>query len=67
MFAAVLIHDEDAAIKMMIELIENGVDPYHRDSLKQSPMFYAARDGKLKIIQFLIDQDLSVNDIDIYG
>jgi ankyrin repeat protein len=50
MFAAVLIHDEDAAIKMMIELIENGVDPHHRDSLKQTPMFYAARDGKLKVI-----------------
>ena len=34
MFAAVLIHDEKVAIKMMTELIENGVDPLHRDSLK---------------------------------
>ena len=55
MFAAVLIHDEEASIKMMTELIENGVEPHHRDSLKQTPMFYAARDGKLKVIQFLID------------
>ena len=44
-----------------------GVDPQHRDSLKQTPLFYAARDGKLQIIQFLIDQGLSVNDIDVYG
>jgi len=34
MFAAVLIHDEEASIKMMTELIENGVNPHHRDSLK---------------------------------
>ena len=30
-------------------------------------MYYAARDGKNKVCAFLINQDLSVNDIDVYG
>jgi ankyrin repeat protein len=30
-------------------------------------MYYASRDGKNKVCQFLINQDLNVNDIDVYG
>lgn len=30
-------------------------------------MYYAAKDGKLKLIQFLIMQGVEVNTIDTYG
>ena len=51
----------------MTNLIESGVDVLQKDSLKQTPLFYASRDGKAKVAQFLVEQGLSVQDIDIYG
>lgn len=51
---------------MTTKLIRLGVDPNQKDALQQTPLYYASRDGKLKIIQFLIDQGLSVNEEDIY-
>jgi ankyrin repeat protein len=55
LFTATTINDQDKSIKMLSYLIENGVDPMQRDNLKQTPVFYAARDGKVNVLQFLID------------
>ena len=52
---------------MITILIQLGVDFHQKDNLKQTPLFYAARDGKCKLIQFLIEQGLKTNDVDIYG
>ena len=49
-FSATVIKDQDIAIDMMKFLIESGVDPTQKDNLKQSSIYYAARDGKLKVI-----------------
>ena len=52
----------------MIQILcELGVDVTQIDSLKQSPLFYTSRDGKIKLSQFLIEQGSEVNQIDIYG
>ncbi len=48
-------------------LIQMGVEPEKKDLLKQTPLYYASRDGKLLLIKFLIDQGLNVNDFDTYG
>lgn len=66
-FSALTAPDEEQAVKMMGVLVQLGVDLNQKDNLKQSPLFYAARDGKCKIIQFLIEQGMPPNDTDIYG
>lgn len=54
-FSAIAIPDEEQTIKMITILIQLGVDFHQKDNLKQTPLFYAARDGKCKVIQFLIE------------
>ena len=38
---------------MINVLVELGIDPVKEDSLKQTPLFYAAREGNAKVIDFL--------------
>lgn len=47
--------------------MENGVDILIKDRLKQTPMYYAARDGKIEVIKFLMCQGVNIDNIDIYG
>ena len=54
-FSAAAIADEEQSIKMITILIQLGVDFHQKDNLKQTPLFYAARDGKVKLIQFLVE------------
>lgn len=44
-----------------------GVDIFQKDNLKQTPLYYAAREGKLKVIQHFIEKGVKVNSIDCYG
>ena len=67
LFSAATISNEEVGIHFMTNLIESGVDVLQKDSLKQTPLFYASRDGKPKVAQFLIEQGISVSEIDIYG
>ena len=67
LFSACSVSDEEAAIRMLTHLLEQGVDPLQKDTLKQTPLFYAAKDGKTKVLQFLVDQGIDVNIIDVYG
>ena len=41
---------------MISVLVEMGIDPVKEDSLKQTPLFYAAREGNAKVIEFLCSQ-----------
>ena len=50
LFAATAIQNEDTGIKFLTLLIESGVDLFQKDNLKQTPLFYAARDGKSKLV-----------------
>jgi len=51
-------------MQLMVQL---GVDMLKKDNLKQSPLYYAAKNGYLKLLQILIENGLNVNDIDTYG
>ena len=66
-FAAVAIPDQDKAIEMITILVQLGVDLYQKDNLKQTPLFYASRDGKVKVMQLLLENGMQVNDFDTYG
>jgi len=52
---------------MMQLMVQLGVDMLKKDNLKQSPLYYAAKNGYLKLLQILIENGLNVNDIDTYG
>ena len=41
---------------MINVLVELGIDAVREDSLKQTPLFYAAREGNAKVIDFLCAQ-----------
>ena len=52
-------------IKVLVEL---GVNPQKEDTLKQTPIFYAAREGITEAIEFLITEARdNVNRQDMYG
>ena len=55
-FHACIIPDKDLAFKMIKVLIELGMDPIKEDSLKQTPIFYASREGNTEAIDFLCNQ-----------
>lgn len=53
---------------MMQVLVQMGVDPKKEDSLKQTPLFYVAREGNNLAIQFLCaEQKVDVDKPDKYG
>jgi ankyrin repeat protein len=48
-------------------LIDFGANITFKDQMKQSIIFYIARDGKAKLMEFLIQYGLNVNESDLYG
>ena len=53
---------------MVKVLVELGMDPIKEDSLKQTPLFYASREGNSQVIDFFCNQcGDSVNRQDKYG
>lgn len=52
---------------MMELMVQLGVDLHQKDSLKQTPLFYAAKNGYLKLIRTLSGNGIDVNQIDTYG
>jgi ankyrin repeat protein len=45
MFSAAIIKDENSSLQMVKVFTEMGVKPNFLDSLNQTPLFYAAREG----------------------
>lgn len=67
-FSACIVPDKDIAFEMLRVLVEEfGVDPLKEDTLKQTPMFYAAREGNSKIISLLVARGDVLNRADKYG
>lgn len=67
MFYATLIKDENTCQKMVEFLLSQGVDPAAVDSLNQTPLFYACREGKTNLIDMLVKFGCMPNQIDAYG
>ena len=67
-FSAVVVPNKETAFEMFKALVEEfGVDPLKEDSLKQTPIFYAARDGNTNIISYLASRGENFNRADKYG
>ena len=67
-FHACIFPDKEVAFKMIKVLIDLGMDPIKEDSLKQTPLFYASREGNVQAIEFLCNQaGDDVNRQDKYG
>jgi len=67
-FTACIVRDPELAFKMIKVLIELGVDPKKEDTLKQTPLFYACRQGNAAAIEYFITEGKdNVNRQDMYG
>lgn len=66
-FRAVIIKHEQKALDMLQYLHEQGCQIDYVDFLKQTPLYYAAREGKCRLIKFLVDHGCNVNHVDTYG
>lgn len=68
MFSTSLIKSDDLALRTAKVLKELGVKPDQPDNLNQTPLYYAAREGKLNLSEFLIAEgNCNVNNVDTYG
>ena len=47
--------DKAIAFRMVTALTSLGTDPSREDSLKQTAIFYACREGNNEVIQYLVD------------
>lgn len=67
-FTACVIRDPEQSLKMIKMLRSLGVDPTKEDTLKQSPLFYASREGLTEVIDYLCTEGANqVNRQDKYG
>jgi ankyrin repeat protein len=66
-FYATLIKDDITAVKMVNYLITQAVDPTAHDTLSQTPLFYASRDGKPNLVEVLLKHGCQPNQLDTYG
>jgi ankyrin repeat protein len=66
-FAAAQAPTESKAMQMMKLMVQLGVDLQRKDTLKQSPLFYACKNGYISMIRSLLDYGLNINEIDTYG
>ena len=48
-------------------LVGEGVDPCYNDTLNQSALFYASREGNLSLVDYLIKLGCVPNHMDNYG
>lgn len=67
-FSACIVSDHSLGFRMTKALTELGCDPLFNDALKQTPLFYAARDGNTQIINYIVNEmHEDVNKQDKYG
>jgi len=67
-FTACVIKDTEISLKMIKVLVELGVDPKKEDTLKQTALFYASREGLTDAISYLCTTGgVEVNRQDKYG
>lgn len=55
-FSACIVQDHNLAFRMIKALVDLGIDPTKEDSLKQTPLFYACREGNNEAITYLVSE-----------
>jgi len=67
-FSACIVAEHDLAFRMMKALVDLGISATREDSLKQTPLFYACREGNNQAVAYLVkDCRDNVNRQDKYG
>jgi Bromodomain/Ankyrin repeats (3 copies) len=66
-FTCSVIPDDSLATKMGNVLKKMGINPGQVDTLSQTPLYYACREGKLQFTEWLLQNGCNVNHIDTYG
>ena len=66
-FPAVLLKNEEDSLRLIKHLEQKGVSMIAVDTLDQTALFYACRDGKINIVTFLLEKGCQVNHKDQYG
>ena len=66
-FFATQIKDEEKAIKMVKWLTNKGCKLNLTDTLGQTCLFYAARDGKRDLVSCLVELGMDINVVDTFG
>jgi ankyrin repeat protein len=51
-------------MKYFIE--ELGVDPQAKDKIQQTPIYYAAREGRNQVCEYLLSKGVPINEPDLY-
>lgn len=67
MFSACVIKDAAQSLAMAKALSDFHLDPRQPDSLNQTPLYYAVREGHADVIDWLIEKGLNLNHVDTYG
>lgn len=67
LFIAATAKKDEIALALMELLIEKGANILHRDSNKQSVVFYVCRDGKEKCLHFLLSMGITLDEVDLNG
>lgn len=67
MFSACVIKDAESSLAMAKALFDLNVDPKQADSLNQTPLYYAVREGHKDLIDWLVEKGLNLNNVDTYG
>jgi ankyrin repeat protein len=65
--SACTIKNEDSSLKMVKLFLQLGVKVNQSDKLTQTPLFYAAKEGHLSVIDLLVEKGCNPNHIDNYG
>ena len=55
-----------SALKIIKYFIELGVDPLSKDSIGQTALYYAAREGKFQCAKYLVELGCPLNEKDLY-
>ena len=66
-FYCSLIKEEALCLKMANFFVSLGVSCPHKDTLKQTTLYYAAREGQVKLLDLLVTNGCNINEKDQYG
>lgn len=67
MFSACVIKDPVQSLAMAKALADLRCDPCQPDTLNQTPLYYAVREGHSDLIDWLLARGLNLNHVDTYG
>jgi len=66
-FEIAQISNQDIAIEMLKLMRSKDADLGFKDKLRQNIIFYIARDGKVKLLEYLVSEGVGVAEVDTHG